>query len=96
MVQVLDMLVDLAGESNGFGASSTAVGSLARAQLRDLEDEIGEVLSRDGSRLDPYTKAHLADARAIIDRVLNSDYIYNQASGGSSSRTNIMSLFGKN
>ena len=91
----LDRLVDLAGENNGFGASSTAVGSLARAQLRELEDEISEVLSRDGNRLDPYTTAHLADARAIIDRVLNSDYIYNQASGGSSGGMSFMGMFGQ-
>jgi len=78
----LERLVDLAGDSNGFGASSAAVASIARHQLRELEEQIGESLSRDGNRLDPYTKAHLADAKAIIDRVLNADYIYNQANAG--------------
>jgi hypothetical protein len=91
----LERLIDLAGESNGFGASSTAVGSLSRAQLRDLDAAIGESLSRDGNRLDPYTKAHLSDAKAIIDRVLNSDYIYNQAAGGSGGSFDLRQMFGQ-
>ena len=78
----LERVIDLAGENNGFGASSTAVSSLSRMQLRDLNEQIIETLSRDGNRLDPYTKAHLSDAKATIDRVLDSRYIYNQASEG--------------
>ena len=30
-----------------------------------------------GSALDAYSKAHLSDAKAVIDRVLNADYVYN-------------------
>ncbi len=90
----LERMVDLAGESNGFGATSATVASLSRQQLRELDQEIGEVLSRDGDKLDPYSKAHLADAKAIIDRVLNSDYIYNQASGGGGGMNPLMALFG--
>jgi hypothetical protein len=70
-------LVSLAGENNRFGASSTAVRSLSRQQLRQLDEQISEALSRDGSRLDGYSKAHLNDAKAVIDRVLNADYVYN-------------------
>ena len=55
--------------------------SISRHQLPELEEQIGETLSRDGNRLDPYTEP-LADAKSIIDRVLNSDYIYSQVSGG--------------
>ena len=86
--------MDLAGESNGFGASGTAVASISRHQLRELEEQIGETLSRDGNRLDPYTKAHLADAKSIIDRVLNSDYIYNQASSGGGGGMSFAAFFG--
>ena len=89
----LERIVDLSGESNGFGSTSATVASLARQQLRELDQEIGEVLSRDGSKLDAYSKAHLADAKAIIDRVLNSDYIYNQAGGGGGGNP-LMMLFG--
>jgi hypothetical protein len=70
-------MVSLAGGNNRFGASGTAVASLSRQQLRELDEQIGEVLSRDGSRLDSYSKAHLNDAKAVIDRVLNADYVYN-------------------
>ncbi len=73
----LERMVSLAGGNNRFGASGTAVASLSRQQLRELDEQIGEVLSRDGSRLDSYSKAHLNDAKAVIDRVLNADYVYN-------------------
>ncbi len=81
----LERLVDLAGESNGFGASSAAVASLARAQLRQLDEQIPMMMSRGGDKLDPYSKAHLMDVGAIVDRVLEAGYIYNQASGGGGS-----------
>ena len=90
----LERVVDLSGESNGFGSTSATVASLARQQLRDLDQEIGEILSRDGDKLDAYSRAHLADAKAIIDRVLNSDYIYNQSSGGGG-MSPFMMLFGR-
>ena len=64
-------------------------------QLRELNDEIIETLSRDGNRLDPYTKAHLSDARAIIDRVLDSNYIYNQASSDNGGGSPFAMLFGR-
>lgn len=73
----LERLVSLAGGSDRFGPSKAAVASLSRQQLRELDEQIGEVLSRDGSRLDDYSRAHLSDAKAIIDRVLNADYVYN-------------------
>lgn len=73
----LERMVSLAGGNNRFGASGTAVASLSRQQLRELDEQISEVLSRDGSRLDAYSKAHLSDAKAVIDRVLNADYVYN-------------------
>ena len=90
----LERVVDLSGESNGFGSTSATVASLARQQLRDLDQEIGEILSRDGDKLDAYSRAHLADAKAIIDRVLNSDYIYTQSSGGGG-MSPFMMLFGR-
>ena len=91
----LERVIDLASESNGFGASATAVSSLARMQLRELNDEIIETLSRDGNRLDSYTKAHLSDARAMIDRVLDSNYIYNQASSDDGGGSPFAMLFGQ-
>jgi hypothetical protein len=73
----LERLVSLSGGNGRFGPSKAAVASLSRQQLRELDEQIGEVLSRDGSRLDAYSRAHLSDAKAIIDRVLNADYVYN-------------------
>ena len=63
--------------------------------VKQVNDEIIETLSRDGNRLDSYTKAHLSDARAMIDRVLDSNYIYNQASSDDGGGSPFAMLFGQ-
>jgi hypothetical protein len=78
----LDRVVDLASDGNGMGSASSAVASLARQQLRDINQQIAEVISRDGKRLDTYSRTHLHDAQAHIERVLDSEYVYNPGSGG--------------
>ena len=64
------------------GSASSVVASLARQQLRDINQQIAEVISRDGKRLDTYSRTHLHDAQAHIERVLDSEYVYNPGSGG--------------
>ena len=91
----LDRVVDLASEGNGMRSVSSPVASLARQQLREIDEQIAEVISRDGSRLDPYSKAHLVDAKGHIDRVLDASYLYNPGSGGGGGRISIQSLFGQ-
>ena len=59
------------------GVVSTPVASLARQQLREINEQIAEVISRDGGRLDTYSKAHLIDAKGHIDRVIEASYVYN-------------------
>ena len=39
---------------------------LALTQLRELDSEVGQFLAAENGRLDPYTKAHLSEARARI------------------------------
>ena len=74
---------------------SSPVASLARQQLREIDQQIAEVLSRDGARLDPYSKAHLVDAKSHIDRVLDAAYLYNPGGGGGSISIDLGSIFGQ-
>ena len=74
---------------------SSPVASLARQQLREIDEQIAEVISRDGSRLDPYSRAHLIDAKNHIDRVLDAAYLYNPGGGGGTSTVNFRGLFGQ-
>jgi hypothetical protein len=73
----LDRIVSLASSSNGLGVVSSPMASLARQQLREINEQIAEVMSRDGGRLDAYSKAHLIDAKGHIERVIDAAYVYN-------------------
>ena len=90
----LERMLDMAGPSNGFGAVSTPVSNLTRAQLRRLQTDIKETLGR-RSKLDPYTVAHLQDAEATISRALNSQYIYNTDDIGGGGMSPMMMMFGE-
>ena len=91
----LERVVDLASENNGFGSVQSPLSSLARQQLRDLDQQIGESLSRSGGAMDAYTRAHLSDAKSHIERVLDSEYVYNPGGGGGMGGIDLQALFGK-
>ena len=90
----LERMLDMAGPSNGFGAVSTPVSTLTRRQLRDLQRDLKGTLAR-SSRLDPYTVAHLQDAEVIINRALDSQYIYNTDDIGGGGMSQMMMMFGE-
>lgn len=90
----LERVVDLASQENGFGPVQAPVSSLARQQLRDLDEQIGEVLSRHGKNLDAYSKAHLTDAKSHIERVLDSEFVYNPA-GAPAPQMDLSAFFGR-
>jgi hypothetical protein len=49
--------------------------SLARATLTGLDNRLAHALEEDGSQLDAYTRAHLADSRERIARALEAQMI---------------------
>lgn len=72
----LQRLIDLSMPNPGFGAAAKPVSNLCVLMLRDLYSKIDKRLANP-SRLDPYTLAHLDEARTRIDRALDAQYIYN-------------------
>lgn len=57
------------------GAVSRSVGTLSAHLLRQLEGRVGEALVQGGDTLDPYSAAHLEDARSRIRRALEAVYV---------------------
>jgi hypothetical protein len=49
--------------------------ALARATLIDLDVRLAHALDEDGHHLDPYTRAHVADARQRIAQALDARMI---------------------
>ncbi|MFM9994256.1 MAG: zinc-dependent metalloprotease [Phycisphaerales bacterium] len=68
----LNRLVSLSTSPAWYGASSRPLTNLARQELRELKTALDKVGT---DRLDPYTKAHLADAKTRIDKALDAAYI---------------------
>ena len=75
----LQRLIDLALQ-RGNSSSTRSITLLARMTLENLTKSIEGAL---GADLDPYTRAHLSDAKARIAKALDASYSYNApASGG--------------
>jgi hypothetical protein len=50
------------------------INGLVRMNLKDLGEKIGDVLEASKTRLDPYTLAHLDEAKARIDKALDAEF----------------------
>jgi hypothetical protein len=78
----LERLFDLTLATDTGSAASKPITTLATAQLKGLKAQIDNAIATCGDKLDPYSKAHLADAQTRIDRVLTAEYTANPSSGG--------------
>jgi len=76
----LQRLIDLALQ-RGNSASTRSIALLARLTLENLAKSVDGAL---GADLDPYTRAHLADAKARIAKALDATYSYSPPASGSS------------
>jgi hypothetical protein len=56
-------------------AASADVQALAAARLRDLSDSIAALLANDNVKLDAYSRAHLADLQARIDKAVDATVV---------------------
>jgi hypothetical protein len=71
----LERMIDLTLTANAPGAVSRSVGTLSAHLLRELEGRVDQVLAQRGDTLDPYSAAHLEDARSRIQRALEAVYV---------------------
>ena len=81
----LERLIDLTLPGNGSSAASRSISMLSAAQLQGVLDKISTSQEAAADRHDPYTSAHLAQARKRIEKALDADYILNPSKGGSGS-----------
>jgi hypothetical protein len=75
--EVIDRLVDLTLPGSIGSESTKPMANLATAKLREVEGKIGNVLANGKDQLDPYTLAHLSDAKSRIEKALDASYIAN-------------------
>jgi hypothetical protein len=72
--QHVSRLIGLSLNNSGNSAFRT-VSSLARMQLRQLNDSIEKTLEERSDQMDAYTLAHLQDLRILIDKTLDAQVV---------------------
>ncbi len=73
----LERLIDLTLANGPGTAASKPISNLALMELRETRDAINGVLEKMDTKIDPYSRAHLSEAVAMIDRALDAQLIYN-------------------
>lgn len=86
----LERLIDLGLPGGWRSASQKPVMTLALNELRKLDAQIGRFLAEEKGRLDPYSDAHLSEAKTRIEQALDLNYTYDTAGGGSGGTIRIM------
>lgn len=72
----IELMIDLTRSDYKDTAAYKPIGNLVMQKLRDLRENINNVLNTEKDNLDPYTKSHLTDAASQIQKALDSQYIY--------------------
>ncbi|MHC4416262.1 MAG: zinc-dependent metalloprotease [Planctomycetota bacterium] len=72
----LQRLIDLTIDP-GYGAAAKPISNLSLFKLRELKDKIDKVVEKGSYRIDPYSLAHLTEAKVRIAKALDAQYIYN-------------------
>jgi len=85
--EYVERLIDLTLPGGATGGAGKAVANLSVAKLRQVKDKLGKFVDdKNGTsaNLDPYTSAHLAEAKIRIEKALDAQYVYNanQMGGG--------------
>ncbi len=91
----LERLIDLTLPDAGFTAAYKPISNLAMMKIREIDEKIGKALEQK-AMLDPYTAAHLTEAKVRIEKALDAQYIYNANDLGRSSSSIFLLLGDEN
>ena len=80
----LQRLIDLTLPGGGSSAASRTISMLAAEHLRQNLKKIEAAQMAAADRHDPYTTAHLSQAKSRIEKALDADYLLNPSKGGGS------------
>ncbi len=80
----LERMIELTLPGAGSGEAYKAISNLSVFRLRQLQEKITGIIGEKGDKagnLDPYSLAHLNEAKIRIGKALDAGFIYNQPSG---------------
>jgi hypothetical protein len=89
--EYVERMIELTFPGAGAGEAYKPVSNLAMFKLRQLRDKLAAIVDEKGAgtKLDPYTLAHLGEARVRIEKALDASYVYN-AGGGAAGMSFLM------
>lgn len=70
------LLIDLSKSNFGTTAARNTISNLVTEKLRGIQRKVNSAMKAHGQKLDPYTQAHLANAKAQIQKALDAHYVY--------------------
>ena len=84
--EYVERMIDLTFPGAGSGEAYKPVSNLAMFKLRNLKEKLAGFVDDKGkgANLDPYTMAHLSEAKVRIEKALDASFVYNAASMGGS------------
>jgi hypothetical protein len=83
--EYLDRLIELSLPGAGDSAAYKPVSNLSMFKLRQLRDKIASIIGEKGDKtggMDPYSLAHLSEAKVRIEKALDASYVYNAGAFG--------------
>lgn len=91
--EYVERLIDLSMPDSWGQASHKPIGNLAMMHLRQLGSRLNQTLATRNNDLDPYSKAHLTEAKIRIEKALDAGYVLN--GGGAGQGISIMLMLGQ-
>lgn len=88
--EYIERLIDLSMPDQWGSAAHKPISNLALNILRAMQEQLDTLLKESASKFDPYSKAHLAEAKLRIDKALDAIFIYNAPAGGGGTQIIIM------
>jgi hypothetical protein len=86
----LERLIDLTMPGSAQGAAGKTISTLASEQLRQIVKKIEAAQAAAADKHDPYTTAHLSQAKDRITKALDADYILNPSRAGAGGGTRMI------
>lgn len=81
--EYVERLIDLRLMGGDNSEAGKTIGSLATFHLRNLSDKIKPLIDGKAGNVDTYSKAHLTELNARIEKALDASYVINKNDGGS-------------
>lgn len=88
--EYIERLIDLTRPGSSFGAAEKPVAQLSNMHLRDVHGKVKGILSKNGRKIDAYTRAHLEETEQRIARALDAVDLFNANDIGGGGTINLI------